>query len=78
MPVLEKELDREKVLCLMRQKGWTQRDLAKASNVSESCISKIVRGERSGTYGHILAKLSASLDVSMEDLLIDKSLLLSS
>ncbi len=74
MPILGKVLNREKLIDLMHEKGWSQKDLSKICGVSEACISMIVNGKRSGTYLHILSKFSVALDVGIEELLVDQSL----
>lgn len=69
---------KDNVLHLMQQKSWCQRDLARATGLTESCISFIVNGKRPTPDYTTLAKLSAALGVSIEELMADKSLPLSS
>jgi len=53
---------------LRKQKGWTQEELAEASNINDKEVSHIEQGKRNITIA-TLSKIAAALETSAQKLL---------
>ena len=62
----------DKIRELMNTRGISQRDLAKAIHINESAMSRYISGERTPRID-ILTKLARFFDVSIEELIDEKS-----
>lgn len=56
---------KETVLNLLQQKGWSQKDLAKASNINESSVSRYLKSDQEPRID-VLVNFAKALDVSLE------------
>lgn len=64
----------KRIITLMNQKNMKQLDLASQSNIGQSSLSKILKGEMRLTLQHVF-KICTVLDISPEDLLsLDKDI----
>ena len=52
-----------------KEKGWSQRDLAAASNVSNAEISRLESGKRKEPSPSVLKEIAKALSIPFEDLL---------
>jgi len=62
----------EKVIMLMNQKMWNQKDLARESGITESSVSRYLNGERTPRID-IINNFSKVLGVSVDYLLCENS-----
>lgn len=56
---------KENVLNLLRQKGWTQKELAKASKINESSVSRYLKCDQEPRID-VLVSFAKALGVSLE------------
>ena len=56
---------KENVLNLLQQKGWTQKELAKASKINESSVSRYLKSNQEPRVD-VLVSFAKALDVSLE------------
>jgi transcriptional regulator with XRE-family HTH domain len=61
------------VLQALREKGWTQKDLAEKLNVSAQQINKIVKGQQNLTF-ETIGKLEDALEISLLQIIEYKSI----
>lgn len=67
-PMTEKAISGEKVKALRKARGWTQMELARASGVSQSALSRIERGDSDGSYASTLRALARAFGCAEGDL----------
>lgn len=67
-PMSEKAISGEKVRALRKARGWTQMELAQASGVSQSALSRIERGDSDGSYASTLRALARAFGCAEGDL----------
>lgn len=61
------------VLEALREKGWSQKDLAEKMNVSAQQINKIVRGKQNLTF-ETVGKLETALEISLIEIIEYKAI----
>ncbi len=75
---MDKTLNVEKLAQLLREREWSQRNLARVTGLSEGGISLIMNGKRTNPDYRSLKLISDALGVSPDDLMSNKPMLLSS
>lgn len=58
--------DRNRIIKLMDNRGWTKYRLAKESEVSQSTIHDIVSGKKTSPNINTISKIAKALDVSID------------
>ena len=59
----------EYIAAKRKEKGWSQRDLATASNISNAEISRLESGKRKEPSPSVLKEIAKALGVPFEELL---------
>lgn len=60
------------VLAALKEKKWSQKDLAEKMNVSAQQVNKIIKGQQNLTF-ETIAKLEQALDISLIEIISFKS-----
>lgn len=59
--------NKDKVIFLMEQKGWTKYRLAKEAGLGQSTVHEILSGKKVSPNAKTLSKLADALDVSVDE-----------
>lgn len=60
------EINRIKLACALADLGWTQKELARRSGITEATVSAVFR--RGSGYARTVGRLARALDLGMYDL----------
>jgi transcriptional regulator with XRE-family HTH domain len=65
--------NKEKIIQLLKEKGWTPYKLCKEANMAQSTLSDILNGKKKNPTAATIQKIAAALGVTVDEFFSDSN-----